>query len=125
MGITVWLLIAANIFTVELFLLAGVAGRCRNLARTMTRAKRVLVRHGASDIWKERAVTALWFQMMRHTALLALTIVGVFLPLLLLYIADREWRLGAFDLFQSAFLQILLGGSLIAYALTRHHLGKA
>lgn len=125
MGITIWLLIAANLLTVELFLVAGVAGRCRDLVSTMTRAKRVLARRGASDIWKERAVTALWLQMMRHTALLALTIIGVFLPMLLLYLADREWRLGAFDLFQSAFVQISLCGGLIAYFLTRRRLGKA
>ena len=124
MGIEVWLLVGASLLTVELFLRSGLLSRCLALVAIMRRAQRALVRRGVTEDRKERAVTALWLYTMKRTAVLALTIAAVFLPLALLYLVDLRFNMRVFALLDWSSSHLAFMFATIVYALVRRQYGR-
>ena len=110
--------------TVELFLRAGVLSRCWALVTILRRAQRALRRRGVMEDRKERLITALWLQTMKHTAVLTLTIVSVFLPFALLYLTDLFYNLRVFAMLNWSTSHLALIFTAIIYALVRRRYGR-
>ena len=124
MGIEFWLLVGASLLTVELFLRSGVLSRCWALVAVLRRAQRALGRRGVTEARKERLITALWLQTMKNTAVLALTIVAVFLPLALLYIANLLWNMRVFAMLDWGLSHLSLIFAAIVYSIVRRRYGR-
>ncbi len=122
-GIEVWLLVGTGLLTVELFLRCRVLKQCWALGKIMRRAQRALGRRGGNEARKECVITALWLQTIKRTSSLALTIVTVFLPLTLLYLADHRWKMHVFSMLNYGLGHLALIIAAMLYALLRRRYG--
>lgn len=123
MSIEAWVLLGASLLTVELFLQTNTLSRCLALVTVMQRAQRAIGRRSVTEYRKERAVTGLWLLTMKHTFALALSVLAVFVPLTLLYIADLCSNMGAFELLDWGPGHLVLIFATMAYALVRRLCG--
>lgn len=88
MTVEFWFLVGTSLLTIEIFIRSGVLSRCWAVVTVMRRAQRVLSRRRVTEVRKEQLITALWLQTMKSTAVLAVTVVVLFLPITLLYFVD-------------------------------------
>ena len=88
MTVEFWFLVGTSLLTIEIFIRSGALSRCWTIVNVMRRAQRTLRRRGVTEARKEQLITALWLQTIKSTAVLALTIMAVFLPITILYLAD-------------------------------------
>jgi len=123
MSIEILILIGASLLTVELFLQTNMLSRCLALIAVMRRAQRAIGRRGVTEYRKERAVTGLWLLTMKHTFTLALSVLAVFIPLALLYIADLRSNIRVFGLLDWGPGHLTLIFATLAYALGRRMCG--
>lgn len=124
MTIEFWFLVGASLVTVELFLRSGVLSQCWALVNVMRRAQRTLSRRGVTEARKEQLITALWLQTMKSTAVLALTIGSVFLPLALLYLSDRLFNMRVFAMLDWSLSHLALIVAVVVYSLVRRRYGR-
>jgi hypothetical protein len=123
MAVKFWFLLGASLLTTEMFIRSGVLSRCWKLITIIRRAQRTLVMRGVTETRKEQFITTLWLQTMESTAVLAVTILAVFSPLVVLYLADNMLNLHMFALLDWSLNHFALISMIIVYSFVRKRYG--
>jgi hypothetical protein len=123
MTVEFWFLVGTSLLTIEIFIRSGVLSRCWAVVTVMRRAQRVLSRRRVTEARKEQLITALWLQTMKSTAVLAVTVVVLFLPITLLYFADYMLNARVFGWLDWGLNHWALVIVLAAYSLFRRRYG--